>query len=72
MLKEDAEILTKDDIRFLKGSPEFGKLIQHMQAELDRARLQADEITQAGLPVLQGSIATLKNIILLFEGIYYE
>jgi len=72
MPKEDEEILTNDDILFLKGSPEFGRLIQHLQAEVAGARLEADDISQAGLLALQGRIATLKNIILLFEGFYYE
>lgn len=70
-IEETEEILSNDDILFLRSSPQFGKLIQHLQKELDTSRLEVDDIKADGLPALQGRIFTLKSIINLFGDIYY-
>ena len=66
------EILTPDDIRFLSGCSQFGKLISEVRGYLDACRLEVDTVHCDKLPELQGRIRAYKNIITIFEEIYEQ
>jgi len=67
--QEVGEILTDEDLKNLKSTPEFIKYLTYLKGQLDTARLEVDGVKPDGLPVLQGRIAALKQTINLFEDV---
>lgn len=66
MAQGETETLTDADIEYLQGCPQFERFIEQLKSDLAECRREADTISAAGLPTLQGRIIALKNIIHLF------
>lgn len=56
-------ILTSDEARSLRSSEAGKHLKQEIEGMLDYCRLQVDFVTAERLPVLQGRISALKDIL---------
>jgi hypothetical protein len=61
--------LTDDDIKSLVRSKAGKHLVAELSRMLSMARVEVESVTPEGLPRLQGRIATLKEIILIFGDI---
>lgn len=64
--------LTRDDILFLKGNPQFQRFLEDIQITLARCRMEVDMIPIDRLNELQGRIKAYKQTLLIFEEIYDE
>jgi len=58
--------LTDDDIKSIVRSKAGKHLVAELSRMLSMARVEVESVTPEGLPRLQGRIATLKEIILIF------
>ncbi len=61
--------LTDDDIKSIVRSKAGKHLVAELSRMLSMARVEVESVTPEGLPRLQGRIATLKEIILIFGDI---
>jgi len=61
--------LTDDDIKSIVRSKAGKHLVAELSRMLNMARVEVESVTPEGLPRLQGRIATLKEIILIFGDI---
>lgn len=66
----DDVILTSDDIEFLKSHESGIHLTRELKEMLSKNRKEVDFVTADGLPIIQGRITAIKNILTLLGADY--
>jgi hypothetical protein len=69
METEEDNRLADDDIKSIVRSKAGKRLVAELSSMLNMARREVETVTTDGLPRLQGRIATLREIILIFGDI---
>ena len=64
-MDEENDLLSEEEIKFIRESQAGRKLISELKEILAKTRLEVDDVKPDRLPVLQGRISTFKEILLL-------
>ena len=68
---EQGIILTREDVEFLQHHESGIHLAHELKLILNKSRKEIDSITADGLPVVQGRISAVKEMLTLL-GVEYE